>query len=272
MKNKTRILNALTEFTHAVNGGKGSGYHNHPGRKGKVGGSAPRSASQPVYDDYTETKVKYYDGRPDTTIRSSKKREADIRRIKSMADNYDYERELSQAPDEVIRHMADEELPRITHSKLLEVQFNRMLAYRSAGRTKEDFDLATEVLKDAIGSGGDLLYKAKQRGVDLSIEREMSKRLMGDNKILVFRQQDGKFRKNDPDNITSRWSDIPNTNDGSGDNYYSAEANKDNIFIHPLVLYSTAPDDNATKSYSGEREYILENSKIRKIKKGTRVV
>lgn len=95
---------------------------------------------------------------------------------------------------------------------------------------------------------------------------------MGYNKILVFRQQDGKFRKNDPDNITSRWSDIPNTNDGSGDNYYSAEANKDNIFIHPLVLYSAAPDDNATKSYSGEREYILENSKIKKIKKGTRVV
>ena len=267
-----RLEVAKEDFAKYLNGGKGSGYHNHPGRKGKVGGSAPRSASQPVYDDYTEMKVKYYDRRPDTTIRSSKKREADIRRIKSMADNYDYERELSQAPDEVIRHMADEELPRITHTKLLEVQFNRMLAYRSAGRTKEDFDLATEVLKDAIGSGGDLLYKAKQRGVDLSIEREMSKRLMGDNKILVFRQQDGKFRKNDPDNITSRWSDIPNTNDGSGDNYYSAEANKDNIFIHPLVLYSAAPDDNATKSYSGEREYILENSKIKKIKKGTRVV
>lgn len=267
-----RLLESIKNFTAVVNGGKGSGYYNHPGRKGKVGGSAPRSASQPVYDDYTEMKVKYYDGRPDATIRSSKKREADIRRIKSMADNYDYENELSQAPDEVIRHMADEELPRITHSKLLEVQFNRMLAYRSAGRTKEDYDQATEVLKDAMGSGGDLLYKAKQRGIDLSIEREMSKRLMGDNKILVFRQQDGKFRKNDPDNITSRWSDIPNTNDGSGDNYYSAEANKDNIFIHPLVLYSAAPDDNATKSYSGEREYILENSKIKKIKKGTRVV
>ena len=267
-----RLVESIKNFTAVVNGGKGSGYHNHPGRKGKVGGSAPRSASQPVYDDYTETNVKYYDGRQDTTIRSSKKREADIRRIKSMADNYDYENELSQASDEVIRHMADEELPRITHSKLLEVQFNRMLAYRSAGRTKEDFDQATEVLKDAMGSGGDLLYKAKQRGVDLSIEREMSKRLMGDNKILVFRQQDGKFKKNDPNNITSRWSDIPNTNDGSGDNYYSAEANKDNIFIHPLVLYSAAPDDNATKSYSGEREYILENSKIKKIKKGTRVV
>lgn len=44
MKNKTRILNAFTEFTHAVNGGAGSGNWNHRGRKGLVGGSAPKSA------------------------------------------------------------------------------------------------------------------------------------------------------------------------------------------------------------------------------------
>ena len=44
MKNKTRILNALTEFAHAVNGGAGSGNWSHRGRKGLVGGSAPKSA------------------------------------------------------------------------------------------------------------------------------------------------------------------------------------------------------------------------------------
>lgn len=44
MKNKTRILNALSEFTCVVNGGAGSGNWNHRGRKGLVGGSAPKKA------------------------------------------------------------------------------------------------------------------------------------------------------------------------------------------------------------------------------------
>lgn len=34
---------------------------------------------------------------------------------------------------------------------------------------------ATKLVHMLMDNGGDLLYKAKQRGVDLSIEREMSK-------------------------------------------------------------------------------------------------
>ena len=242
--------------------------YNH--RHDKLGRFARATGGGAVYDDYHEIIVSQH-GEPDRTIRISNKRNADIDEISRKAGISDYTSELEEVPDDVIKHIVNENIPRITTAELNNIRRKRRAAYLDAGKTDEDFERSNQALLDARGSGGEFYRKAEIEGADLSIERKLSQELMGDNEILVFRQQDGKFQKTGH-NETSRWSDIPYAGNGSGDDYYSAIVTKDNIVIHPLVLYSADKNDSVNIVAGREREYILENSKIDKIKKGIRLV
>ena len=242
--------------------------YNH--RHDKLGMFARATGGGAVYDDYHETIVSQH-GKEDRTIRISAKRSADIDKISRKAGTSDYASELEEVPDDVIKHIANENIPRITVAELNNIRRKRRAAYLDAGKTDEDFERSNQALLDARGSGGEFYRKAEIEGADLSIERKLSQELMGDNEILVFRQQNGKFQKTGH-NETSRWSDIPYAGNGSGDDYYSAIVTKDNIVIHPLVLYSADRNDSVNIVAGREREYILENSKIDKIKKGIRLV
>lgn len=241
--------------------------YNH--RHDKLGRFARATGGGTVYDDYHEIVVSEH-GKADRTIRISSKRSADIDEISRKAGT-DYASELEKVPDDVVKHIANEKLPRITVAELSGVRRKRRAAYLDAGKTDEDFERSNQALLDARGSGGEFYRKAEIEGADLSIEKKLSQELMGDNKILVFRQQYGKFQKTGH-NETSRWTDIPYAGNGSGDDYYSAIVSKDNIVIHPLVLYSADKSDSVNIVAGREREYILENSKIDKIKKGIRLV
>lgn len=242
--------------------------YNH--RHDKLGRFARATGGGAVYDDYHEIIVSEY-GEADRTIRISSKRDADIDEISRKAGTSDYASELEKVPDDVVKHIANENIPRITVAELSSVRRKRRAAYLDAGKTDEDFERSNQALLDARGSGGEFYRKAEIEGADLSIERKLSQELMGDNEILVFRQQDGEFQKTGH-NETSRWSDIPYAGNGSGDDYYSTIVTKDNIVIHPLVLYSADKNDSVNIVAGREREYILENSKIGKIKKGIRLV
>lgn len=241
--------------------------YNH--RHDKLGRFARATGGGTVYDDYHEIVVSEH-GKADRTIRISSKRSTDIDEISRKAGT-DYASELEKVPDDVVKHIANEKLPRITVAELSNVRRKRRAAYLDAGKTDEDFERSNQALLDARGSGGEFYRKAEIEGADLSIEKKLSQELMGDNKILVFRQQYGKFQKTGH-NETSRWTDIPYAGNGSGDDYYSTIVTKDNIVIHPLVLYSADKSDSVNIVAGREREYILENSKIDKIKKGIRLV
>lgn len=241
--------------------------YNH--RHDRLGRFARATGGGAVYDDYHEIVVSEH-GKADRTVRISSKRSADIDEISRKAGT-DYANELEKVPDDVVKHIANEKFPRITVAELSNVRRKRRAAYLDAGKTDEDFERSNQALLDARGSGGEFYRKAEIEGADLSIERKLSQELMGDNEILVFRQQDGEFQKTGH-NETSRWSDIPYAGNGSGNDYYSAIVTKDNIVIHPLVLYSADKSDSVNIVAGREREYILENSKIDKIKKGIRLV
>lgn len=241
--------------------------YNH--RHDKLGRFARATGGGTVYDDYHEIIVSEH-GKADRTIRISSKRSADIDEISRKAGT-DYASELEKVPDDVVKHIANEKLPRITVAELSGVRRKRRAAYLDAGKTDEDFERSNQALLDARGSGGEFYRKAEIEGADLSIEKKLSQELMGDNKILVFRQQYGAFQRTGH-NETSRWTDIPYAGNGSGDDYYSTIVTKDNIVIHPLVLYSADKSDSVNIVAGREREYILENSKIDKIKKGIRLV
>lgn len=242
--------------------------YNH--RHDRLGRFARATGGGAVYDDYHEITISEH-GKADRTIRISSKRSADIDEISRKAGTSDYASELEKVPDDVVKHIANENIPRITAAELNSVRRKRRAAYLDAGKTDEDFERSNQALLDARGSGGEFYRKAEIEGADLSIERKLSQELMGDNEILVFRQQDGEFQKTGH-NETSRWSDIPYAGNGSGDDYYSAIVTKDNIVIHPLILYSADKNDSVNIVAGREREYILENSKIDKIKKGIRLV
>lgn len=242
--------------------------YNH--RHDRLGRFARATGGGAVYDDYHEITISEH-GKADRTIRISSKRSADIDEISRKAGTSDYASELEKVPDDVVKHIANENIPRITAAELNIIRRKRRSAYLNAGKTDEDFERSNQALLDARGSGGEFYKKAEIEGADLSIERKLSQELIGDNEILVFRQQDGKFQKTGH-NETSRWSDIPYAGNGSGDDYYSAIVTKDNIVIHPLILYSADKNDSVNIVAGREREYILENSKIDKIKKGIRLV
>lgn len=242
--------------------------YNH--RHDRLGRFARATGGGTAYDDYHEITISEH-GKADRTIRISSKRSADIDEISRKAGTSDYARELEKVPDDVVKHIANENIPRITVAELNNVRRKRRAAYLEAGKTDEDFERSNQALLDTRGSGGEFYRKAEIEGADLGIEKKLSKELMGDDEILVFRQQDGKFQKTGH-NETSRWSDIPYAGNGSGKDYYSAIVTKDNIVIHPLVLYSADKNSSVNIVAGREREYILENSKIDKIKKGIRLV
>ena len=65
----------------------------------------------------------------------------------------------------------------------------------------------------------------------------------------------------------SRWGDIPHSHSSSG-NDYTIKGNKNNILIHPEVLYSA---DIGDTFYRQEREYVVDNSKIEDVWQGIKL-
>lgn len=131
--------------------------------------------------------------------------------------------------------------------------------------TKEEFDLANQWLMSIVGNGADIMEKARLLKFNPSKEIELSRRIIGDKEVTLFRNQEGDFDKKKYKE--SRWGDIPHSHSSSG-NDYTIKGNKNNILIHPEVLYSADIDDTF---YRQEREYVVDNSKIEDVWRGIKL-
>lgn len=166
--------------------------------------------------------------------------------------------------DDVVRQVRQERLMKLDSATLKKVYNRREKAYREAGKSREDFEKANDILRSVIGAGDDVLSKVKTIGGNIDIEERLSKELIGNDKIIGFRQQSQGFDKGF--SSTSRWSDVPSSRGEYGSKEYTTEINKNNILLHPAVVYSADYDDVSTAAYSQEREYVLRNDKLGSVK------
>jgi hypothetical protein len=230
--NKLIKKQKLNDIFLVVNGGKGSGNFGHAGRSGKVGGSGPSSSG-----------------------RSGSK--SSILEKGGIEDSYIIDT-LDEFDDDQLSKLSKNPIANLSEKRLKEVYSIREKMYE----TKEEFERANDWLLSIIGNGSDIMQKAKYMNFDPSKEIELSRKIMGDKEVMLFRNQEGEFDKKN--HKESRWGDIPHSAYSRG-NDYTIKGDKNNILIHPEVLYSYDPD------YCNEREYVVDNSKIKDVWRGVKL-
>ena len=168
---------------------------------------------------------------------------------------------LDEFDDDQLSKLAKNPIANLSEKRLKEVASMREKMYS----TKKEFDLANQWLLSIVGNGADIMQKAKDLDFDPSKEIKLSRKIIGDKEVTLFRNQEGEFDKKNYKE--SRWGDIPHSHSSSG-NDYTIKGNKNNILIHPEVLYSADIDDSY---YRNEREYVVDNSKIKDVWRGVKL-
>lgn len=171
------------------------------------------------------------------------------------------EGKLSELDDDQLSELAKNPIANLSEKRLKEVASMRRKMYD----TEEEFYLANQWLTDIVGNGDEIMGKAKQLNFDPSKEIELSKKLIGDKEVRLFRNQEGEFDKENYNE--SRWGDIPHSHSSRG-NDFTIMGNKKNILIHPEVLYSA---DISDSYYRNEREYVIDNKKVDKVWRGVKL-
>lgn len=168
---------------------------------------------------------------------------------------------LDEFDDEQLSKLVKNPIANLSEKRLKEVASMRKKMYG----TKEEFNRANQWLLSIVGNGADIMQKAKDLDFDPSKEIKLSRKIIGDKEVTLFRNQEGEFDKKNYKE--SRWGDIPHSHSSSG-NDYTIKGNKNNILIHPEVLYSADIDDSY---YRNEREYVVDNSKIKDVWRGVKL-
>ena len=168
---------------------------------------------------------------------------------------------LDELDDDQLSKLAKSPIADLSDKRIREVASMRQKMYD----TREEFDLANQWLMSIVGNGADIMEKAKTLNFNPSKEIELSRRIIGDKEVTLFRNQEGDFDKKKYKE--SRWGDIPHSHSSSG-NDYTIKGNKNNILIHPEVLYSA---DIGDTFYRQEREYVVDNSKIEDVWRGIKL-
>lgn len=168
---------------------------------------------------------------------------------------------LDELDDDQLSKLAKNPIADLSDKRIREVASMRQKMYD----TREEFDLANQWLMSIVGNGADIMEKAKTLNFNPSKEIELSRRIIGDKEVTLFRNQEGDFDKKKYKE--SRWGDIPHSHSSSG-NDYTIKGNKNNILIHPEVLYSA---DIGDTFYRQEREYVVDNSKIEDVWRGIKL-
>lgn len=168
---------------------------------------------------------------------------------------------LDELDDDQLSKLAKNPIANLSDKRIREVASMRQKMYD----TREEFDLANQWLMSIVGNGADIMEKAKTLNFNPSKEIELSRRIIGDKEVTLFRNQEGDFDKKKYKE--SRWGDIPHSHSSSG-NDYTIKGNKNNILIHPEVLYSA---DIGDTFYRQEREYVVDNSKIEDVWRGIKL-
>lgn len=168
---------------------------------------------------------------------------------------------LDELDDDQLSKLAKNPIADLSDKRIREVASMRQKMYG----TKEEFDLANQWLMSIVGNGADIMEKARLLKFNPSKEIELSRRIIGDKEVTLFRNQEGDFDKKKYKE--SRWGDIPHSHSSSG-NDYTIKGNKNNILIHPEVLYSA---DIGDTFYRQEREYVVDNSKIEDVWRGIKL-
>ena len=168
---------------------------------------------------------------------------------------------LDEFDDDQLSKLAKNPIANLSEKRLKEVASMREKMYG----TKEEFNRANQWLLSIVGNGADIMQKAKDLDFDPSKEIKLSRKIIGDKEVTLFRNQEGEFDKKNYKE--SRWGDIPHSHSSSG-NDYTIKGNKNNILIHPEVLYSADIDDSY---YRNEREYVIDNSKIKDVWRGVKL-
>ena len=228
-----KLNNKLDNLIKTLNGGEGSGNFGHGGRPGKVGGSTSKGGS----------------GSKSSIVEKG-----------GIEKGY-LEASLDKFSEEELSKLAKNPIANLSEKRLKEVASMRKKMYS----TEEDFDRANQWLLSIVGNGADIMQKARDLNFDPSKEIELSRKIIGDKEVTLFRNQEGDF---DKDNYKeSRWGDIPHSHSSSG-NDFTIKGNKNNILIHPEVLYSA---DISDSYYRQEREYVIDNSKIKDVWRGVKL-
>ena len=168
---------------------------------------------------------------------------------------------LDELDDDQLSKLAKNPIADLSDKRIREVASMRQKMYD----TREEFDLANQWLMSIVGNGADIMDKARTLNFNPSKEIELSRRIIGDKEVTLFRNQEGDFDKKKYKE--SRWGDIPHSHSSSG-NDYTIKGNKTNILIHPEVLYSA---DIGDTFYRQEREYVVDNSKIEDVWRGIKL-
>lgn len=216
-----------------LNGGEGSGNFGHGGRPGQVGGSSSTGGSG------TKSSIIEKGGIEKGYLEAS----------------------LDKFSEEELSKLAKNPIANLSEKRLKEVASMREKMYG----TRDEFDRANQWLLSIVGNGADIMQKAKDLDFDPSKEIKLSRKIIGDKEVTLFRNQEGEFDKENYKE--SRWGDIPHSHASSG-NDYTIKGNKNNILIHPEVLYSA---DISDSYYRQEREYVVDNSKIKDIWRGVKL-
>lgn len=227
--NINKLNSKLDSLIKTLNGGKGSGNFGHGGRPGKVGGSSKGGSGS-----------------------------KDLILEKGGIEGGYLGHTLDELDDGQLSKLAKNPIANLSDKRLREVASMRQKMYG----TKEEFDLANQWLKSIVGNSADIMDKARYLNFDPSKEIELSRKIIGDKEVTLFRNQEGEFDKENYKE--SRWGDIPHSHSSSG-NDYTIKGNKNNILIHPEVLYSADIKDSY---YRQEREYVVDNSKIKDVWQG----
>lgn len=227
----TNKINQLIRKINEITGKKGNPYHDEKGRFA----SGPSSSSK--------------DGSKSSIIEKG-----------GMEGGYIVDT-LDEFDDDQLSKLAKNPIANLSEKRLKEVASIREKMYG----TKEEFNLANQWLLSIVGNGADIMQKAKDLDFDPSKEIKLSRKIIGDKEVTLFRNQEGEFDKKNYKE--SRWGDIPHSHSSSG-NDYTIKGNKDNILIHPEVLYSADTDDSY---YRNEREYVVDNSKIKDVWRGVKL-
>lgn len=180
---------------------------------------------------------------------------------------------LKEQNEETLKSILSQPLADLSKKRLKEVADKRGEMWREKNPFSGKIDADLWLRFDVIGGNEDCMKKAKESNLDPSIEIGLSKKIMGDKKIRLYRRQPGDFDENV--SSESRWSEVPVSSSlFDGDTVYTTVATKDNILLHPEVIYSCAGyNDSNIETYSQEREYVLSNKglkveKLNKRKKG----
>ena len=228
--NKDRLSNLIYKMNE-VTGKKGNPYHDEKGRFA----SGPSSSSK--------------EGSKSSILEKGGIREG------YLGDT------LDELDDDQLSKLAKNPIADLSEKRIREVASMRQKMYD----TREEFDLANQWLMSIVGNGADIMDKARTLNFNPSKEIELSRRIIGDKEVTLFRNQEGDFDKKKYKE--SRWGDIPHSHSSSG-NDYTIKGNKNNILIHPEVLYSA---DIGDTFYRQEREYVVDNSKIKDVWRGIKL-